>query len=70
MARKTKLPVGSPVFWPLESAPNELMAYVTSRLVGPVEVTDGDDTVPSEPTWFTLSFDASWSFVLAQASAQ
>ena len=35
MARKTKMPVDSPAFWPLEADPSELEEYVATRVRGP-----------------------------------
>ena len=67
MARKIKMPAGSPAFWPLEADPSELQEYVNSRVRGsdPDEVSD--DNTPIEPAWFREAFDASWPRVLAEA---
>jgi hypothetical protein len=60
------MPADSPAFWPLEADPSELQAYVTLRVVGPSDGAETDD-VPVEPGWFRQAFDASWTFVLAEA---
>ena len=69
MARKTKMPAGSPAFWPLEADPSELQDYVNSRVRGPGRDAASDDGSPIEPAWFREAFDASWPRVLADADA-
>ena len=63
MARKTKVPAGSPALWPLEADQLELEEYVTSRVHG---TSIGGWRV--EPARFAEAFDASWPTAIAEAA--
>ena len=67
MARKIKMPADSPAFWTLEAEPSELQEYVTSRVQPRPTTMWTHEGFPIEPAWFAELFDASWTWVLAEA---
>lgn len=69
MAHKVKMPADTPVLWDLEAGPEELHAYVSTRVPTVQGGGPDRDGGPIEPAWFREAWAIITPLILAEIDA-